>query len=357
MQIGYGLYFQNPHFQRSDREVWQNEVRLAELAEPLGFHSIWSLEHHFTDYSMEPDALQFLTYMAAKTQRILLGSMVVVLPWHHPLRVAEQVSLLDHLSGGRAILGIGRGLARIEFEGFGIPMDQTRQRFIESAELILHGLERGYCEYEGEFIKQPRREIHPAPFKSFKGRVYAGTGSPESMEIVAKLGIGLLINPQKTWENHLEELTTYRAAFRKWQGAEAPPPIVTHHVVCHQDGARAEELARQYLGVYHDSVLRHYEIGAEAFGEAKGYEYYKRMGAALKRHGSQSAAEFFTNLQVFGTPAQCLERIRDVQAKLGNQIAILIFSYGGLPYEEVERSLRLFAAEAVPQLQQSRVPA
>src|ERR671915_2073683 len=107
MHVGYGPLFQNPGNALSDAEVYRQELRLAEMAEPLGFDSVWSVEHHFTDYTMCPDVLQFLSYMAAKTQRARLGSMVVVLPWHDPVRVAEQLSLLDHLSGGRLILGLG----------------------------------------------------------------------------------------------------------------------------------------------------------------------------------------------------------------------------------------------------------
>ena len=101
--------FQNPGQARPDLQVYRDELRLADLAEPLGFQSIWGVEHHFTDYTMCPDVLQFLTYMAGRTESARLGSMVVVLPWHDPLRVAEQVSMLDNLSGGRLILGLGRG--------------------------------------------------------------------------------------------------------------------------------------------------------------------------------------------------------------------------------------------------------
>ena len=102
--------FQNPGNAISDQLVYSNEVKLAEFAEPLGFESIWTVEHHFTNYTMCPDPMQFLTYMAAKTKTIKLGSMVVVLPWHDPIRIAEQISLLDTLSNGRLILGLGRGL-------------------------------------------------------------------------------------------------------------------------------------------------------------------------------------------------------------------------------------------------------
>src|SRR5580700_8742897 len=120
MHVGMAVIFQGQGDGRTDRNVYRNELRLGDLAEPLGFDSIWGVEHHFTDYTMCPDVLQFLTYFAARTERVQLGSMVVVLPWHNPMRVAEQVVMLDHYSNGRFILGLGRGLGRVEFEGFGV---------------------------------------------------------------------------------------------------------------------------------------------------------------------------------------------------------------------------------------------
>ena len=116
MHVGMGTIFQNPGRESSDYDVYRNELRLAET---LGFQSVWGVEHHFSDYTMCPDVLQFLSYVAGGTRDVQLGTMVVVLPWHSPLRVAEEVSMLDNLSDGRVILGVGRGLARIEHQGFG----------------------------------------------------------------------------------------------------------------------------------------------------------------------------------------------------------------------------------------------
>src|ERR1700684_1714074 len=149
MHVGYGAVFQKPGNALPDAEVYRNELRLAEMAEPLGFDSIWSVEHHFDDYTMCPDVLQFLSYFAGRTRNIELGSMVVVLPLQHPIRFAEQVAVVDHQSNGRMLLGLGRGLARIEFEGFRVPLDESRERFVEYAQMILEGLENGYCEFDG----------------------------------------------------------------------------------------------------------------------------------------------------------------------------------------------------------------
>ncbi|MEX2481697.1 MAG: LLM class flavin-dependent oxidoreductase [Gammaproteobacteria bacterium] len=188
MHVGYTTLFQNPDNAMPDGEVYREEVRLAELTEPLGFDSIWGVEHHFTDYTMCPDVLQFLTYMAGRTSRIKLGSSVIVLPWHDPMRVAEQISMLDHLSGGRMILGFGRGLGNVELSGFRINQGESRARFVEYAEMLIEGLERGWLE-GGDLTQQPRRDIRPFPLRSFRGRTYAAAVSPESMphQVLEKL--------------------------------------------------------------------------------------------------------------------------------------------------------------------------
>src|SRR5215471_15237256 len=247
MHVGMATIFQNPGRARTDREVYRSELRLADLAEPLGFESIWGVEHHFTDYTMCPDVLQFLTYMAGRTTRAQLGTMVVVLPWHDPMRVAEEVAMLDHISGGRLILGLGRGAGKVEIDGFRLSMDESRQRFVESAEMLLRGLESGYCEYTGTFIKQPRADIRPRPFKSFKGRTYAAAVSPESVRIMAELGVGILIIPQKPWETVAAELDEYRTAYRQLTGTDPLPPIAAGWVFCDPDAGRARELAARYI--------------------------------------------------------------------------------------------------------------
>src|SRR5437870_1816912 len=188
VHVGMGTFFQNPGRARSDADVWRQGLELAGAAEPLGFDSVWSAEHHFTDYHMCPNVAQFLTWVASRTQRVQLGSMVMVLPWHDPVRLAEEVSVLDHISGGRVLLGLGRGLGRVEFDGFRLEMGESRRRFTEYADAILSALETGEMAYDGELYHQPRVEIRPAPLASFRGRVYASAISPETSRILAKLG-------------------------------------------------------------------------------------------------------------------------------------------------------------------------
>jgi alkanesulfonate monooxygenase SsuD/methylene tetrahydromethanopterin reductase-like flavin-dependent oxidoreductase (luciferase family) len=173
MHAGLSLVFQNLDGQMSDAEMYRHELDLAARAERVGFDSVWTPEHHFDDYQLTPNVPQFLAWVAGQTTRVKLGTMVTVLPWHDPVRVVENFSLLDHLSGGRAMLGLGRGLGRIEFDGFRVEMGESRRRFTEYTQAILHGLESGFIEADGELDQQPRTEIRPRPLASFKGRTFA----------------------------------------------------------------------------------------------------------------------------------------------------------------------------------------
>lgn len=351
MHVGMATIFQNPRRARRDFDVYQSELRLAALADPLGFESIWGVEHHFTDYTMCPDVLQFLTYMAGRSERLLLGSMVVVLPWHDPLRVAEQIAMLDNISNGRLVLGLGRGAGKVEFDGFRLSMDESRQRFVESAQMLLEGLERGWCEYQGTFVTQPRAAIRPAPFRSFRGRTYAAAVSPESSRIMAELGVGILIIPQKPWKEVAKELDAYRGIYREVNGADAPAPIAAGWVFCDESPDRAQAMARRYIGGYYETVLEHYQFAGDHLAKTKGYEYYGKMAEKIATYGTDTVIDYFMNLQVWGTPAQCYEKIVEVRERVGNDAFVGVFSYAGMPEGEAERNLRLFAREVKPALQ------
>jgi alkanesulfonate monooxygenase SsuD/methylene tetrahydromethanopterin reductase-like flavin-dependent oxidoreductase (luciferase family) len=353
------LIFQGRDDGLDDRQVYRNELRLGDLAEPLGFQSIWGVEHHFTDYTMCPDVLQYLSYFAGRTKTVQLGSMVVVLPWHDPMRVAEQVAVLDHMSDGRLILGLGRGLGRVEFEGFGLNQEDSREVFTESAQMLLQGLETGVCEFDGRLVKQARRDIRPRPFKSFRGRTYAAAVSPESSAIMAKLGIGLLIIPQKPWEAVERELAAYRKTYREVNGADAPAPINAAWVICDEDEGRAREMAVRHIGAYWRSVVEHYEFTGEHLKSMRGYESYAAMQEAVSAPGGVDAmVEFFLGLQVWGTPEQCYEKALACTSRCGAETFVGVFSYGGMDYAYAEKNLRTFAREVMPALKaHARTPA
>jgi alkanesulfonate monooxygenase SsuD/methylene tetrahydromethanopterin reductase-like flavin-dependent oxidoreductase (luciferase family) len=350
MHVGYGCYFQNPDGKLSDAEVYAEEIRLAEMAEPLGFDSLWSVEHHFDDYTMVPDVLQILTYFAGRTRRIKLGSGVVVLPWHDPIRVAEQVSLLDHVSNGRLILGLGRGLARIEYEGFRLDQNEGRARFVEYAQLVLEALESGYME-GGEVTRQPRRAIRPFPARSFRGRTYAAAVSPDSVPIMAKLGVGLLIIPQKPWDSVKEDFDTYHRVWREVNGATPiPKPFCGAFVFVDENRDRATELGMKYISDYYYTAMRHYEMTSEKFGKHKSYEFYGNLSKYIAKRGMDGAAHDFANLMPWGTPDDVLEKFAFIRETIDPAAFSIGASYAGMPYSEAERNLKCFVEHVMPEL-------
>ena len=351
MHVGLSVIFQNPGETKPDRDIYAEELVLAKQAEPLGFDSIWSVEHHFTDYTMCPNVFQFLTYMAGCTEKIQLGSMVAVLPWHDPLRVAEQVAMLDVLSNGRTVLGMGRGTGRIEFEGFRVAMPEARGRFAETAEMLLNGLEQGFCEYDGEYVKQPRVDLRPRPYKSFKGRTYAAAISTESAEIMAKMGVGILIVPQKPWPVVQKELTKYRSTFFAATGEQAPAPYCAGWMFIDDSADRAEEMARRYIGAYWDSVIDHYEFNKDHLKNTAGYEFHGEMYDRLKAPGGmQKMTDFYVDLQIWGSPDQVFDKVQTMRENTLADGFMAVCSYGGMPHDEANRNMQQFAKDVMPEL-------
>src|SRR5258707_11546626 len=158
---------------RSDVAVVSDPLAMRDPAEPLGFDSLFALEHHFTGYAMSPAPLQLLAYYAGRTKRITFGTAVIVLPWHDPIRVAEEIALLDILCGGRCLFGFGRGAASVEYAGFRIPMGEARPRFAEAAQLIRKALREPEFEWQGEVYQNPRTPIPPRPLSHPQERLFA----------------------------------------------------------------------------------------------------------------------------------------------------------------------------------------
>jgi len=351
MHVGSGTFFQNLGQTMSDADVWAHELAMADLAEPLGFDSVWAAEHHFTDYTMCPDPSQLLTWVAARSARVQVGSMVMVLPWHDPVRVAEQFAVLDHMSRGRAILGIGRGLARVEFEGFRVPMGESRRRFVEYAEAVIRALETGTIAYDGACYRQPPKAIRPRPFRSFRGRVYASSVSPQSARIMAELGVGILIIAQKPWDKTLADLEEYRGIYREVNGAEPPKPLLVSFTAVHEDEETAREMFERYICAYCASTMTHYEFDNGHLAAIEGYEYYAGLSRNIAKHGKEAFSRFLADLQVWGTPAQVVEQMIENNRRIDGAGVIGVFSCGMMPPALAQANIRLFAEKVRPRLQ------
>ncbi len=339
---------------RPDAAVLAEHLALADLAEPLGFDSLFGLEHHFTGYSMSPSPLQLLSYYAAKTSRITLGTCVIVLPWHDPIRVAEQIAYLDLLCGGRCMFGFGRGAATKEYEGFRVPMEEARPRFAESAQLITKALRDEVFEWDGEFYKIPKMSIRPRPMSHPERRFYASSVSPESAEIMAKLGFGMMVIMQNEWNKAAADIQKYRDIAIS-VGHTPTPPVILTNVSCAESRDEAQERALQYLGAKWDSIDNHYNFSDGHLANVKGYESY---GATAKTYAKmkdpvarKKMTDFYVSIQIVGTPDDCLQQVGELQRLTGTDHIVCDFSYGGMPHHEGELNMRLFAKDVMPVLQ------
>lgn len=350
MDVGLGLVFQNLHDRVTDAEVYRHELALAARAEDMGFDSIWTPEHHFTGYMMTPNVPQFLSWVAGQTRRIRLGTTVTVLPWQNPVRIAESFVLLDHYSEGRAILGIGRGLGKDEFDGFNVPMGEARARFREYADALLTALETGIMEYDGQYLQQPRVELRPRPYASFKGRVYASAVSPESVKLMANLNVGLMIIAQKPWDRVAEDLQAYRRQFFEISGRTAPKPVVVAFVAVHEDAARAQEMRDKYLLEYARSTSSFYQFGNKEFSNIEGYEYYAALANSVEKHGIESFNNFLADLQIWGTPDEVAEKLESMVERFDVGSFIIYTRFGEMPFEVGRDNYELFARKVLPRL-------
>jgi alkanesulfonate monooxygenase SsuD/methylene tetrahydromethanopterin reductase-like flavin-dependent oxidoreductase (luciferase family) len=351
MDVGVLLIFQNYLGRGSDDDTIESEMKVSLLAEELGFDKLWAVEHHFTDYAACPDNLQFLSCVAGRTERSRLGTGAIIVPWNDPLRVAEKAALLDHLSGGRAVLGLGRGLARREYAGFGIDMNESRERFDEASRMILEALDTGFIEGDGPFYPQARTEIRPRPRAGFRDRLYCVGMSSESVEQAALLGGRLTVFSQQLWEDFATgSLRAYRESFRKHHGREPLPPLTGDLMFCHADPKQAESLAMEYMPNYFRTIIQHYEIMGDHFKDVKGYDFYADSGELFKAVGLETASLGYCQVNCWGSPEQIIEKLRARFELLGGFELNVIANYGGMPWDLCEESLRLFASEVLPEL-------
>ena len=366
MHVGLCTGFSN-YRKIPDARFMQEELKQILLGEELGYDSIWMTEHHFDDYSISPAPLMTLAWLAARTKHMRLGTAVIVAPWHDPVRLAEQLSWLDHLSGGRLVVGLGRGLARLEYEGLRIDQSKARELFDEIVAMVITAMETGFIE-GGEIFKQPRREIRPRPLRSLKGRAFVAGGTPDSLRATARLGLPRLFLNQPMTTNtqrppfgggkiqagHVPVQVDaaddpWLTAWKEFHPNVPPPgPFVSNLVFVDESKDRAFELARTYAANTFRSAIAHYEMASEHHGSVKGYEAYKSL--RLKPEDIEPAVEGVVQQSVYGTPKDVLARFEEVKAQRKPQGFFPHLWTGGMTHEEVIRNLTFFAKHCLPEL-------
>ncbi|XRQ12788.1 LLM class flavin-dependent oxidoreductase [Actinomadura welshii] len=348
LHIGMNLGFAALDGELTDEEMYHGELDLAVAAETLGYDSVWVVEHHFEDYSLCPDNLVLLAHLAGRTSRIKLGTAAVILPWNDPLRVAEKALMVDAISRGRLLLGVGRGLSRKEFEPFRIPLDETRDRFDEAAPMIFEALESGVIEGGGPYYPQPRAVLRPRPRETFIGRRYCVAGSPDSLVMAARLRASMMSFIVKPVADLMPNFTRYRELFEAEHGEIAPPIALNVNMYCHEDDALAEERHFEYVNRFFMSNIEHYEMAGVHFAGLKGHERYAANAAYFREIGLEKAARDYAATALWGNPQRILGQIEAIRDVIGDFELTLAPSFGGMPHDQARASLDLFAREVLP---------
>ena len=308
-------------------EQMMEEVRLMDR---LGYWSVWFAEHHFDGYALIPDTLLLCAAAARETQRIRLGAAVVVLPFHHPVRVAEQAAMVDCLSDGRLLLGVGRGYQPHEFVGFGQTLEESHQRYDQSLNVLVRALNESDYSYDsGGIWKGEGVTAWPKPVQS-PMPMWGAAISEASFERFGKLGWPILAFPASTPPEKLKnQFDLYRDTFREYNHSPENMRIS----------------ATMFTYVSNDA-----EEGHETFERAMG-KYFAHLDALTRTAETEQQLydRLPTTARLSGHPSQVIDSLRSVQDYLGITDVLNVTHFaGGLTHQQTLQSIELFAREVIP---------
>jgi alkanesulfonate monooxygenase SsuD/methylene tetrahydromethanopterin reductase-like flavin-dependent oxidoreductase (luciferase family) len=328
-------------------EHYEGRLALVEHADRLGFWCYQLAEHHGTPLGMAPSPNVFLSAAAVRTRRIRLGPLVNVLPLYDPVRLVEEVCMLDHLSGGRLELGVGRGGSPGELALYGITPDETRAIFREALDILVAGLRTGRFEHEGERFRRTGVGTPLRPLQRPYPPLWYPTSFTDSVPWIAAQGLNLALGflLEKQGVDAAEVVRHYRRAWEEHRDDEgrlnahvAEPALgVIHHVVVADSDAEAHALARPALRRFFDS-FNHIWL------TQRGIEYYPSNVDAFIEAGHV----------LIGSPATVRAQVERVLSGGANYLAGA-FAFGDLPAAASLRSLELFAREVAPAVQRRLV--
>ena len=364
MRVGYQIFNANIYGDKplslqsgsavvTDADRIRAEFELVEMADKAGLDTIWASEHHFSSYMTSPNLCQILAYVVARTKNADIGTAVIVLPWHDPVRVAEEVAMLDIMAGQRKLfVGFGRGASTLEYEGFRVPMNESRGRYNEALEIVRTALTTEQFSFDGEYFKLPEMTTHPRPASTdLTSRMYCAFFSPESMERAARDGLGALFAVMRD----LDEYPTEVGRFNQVRADVGLPPIPTKiasFIYCAESRAEAEEEGVQYVLDYYASLENHYHwSSSEKYKKIDSYQFYADLGEQRSKASEADTVAALIKNSLFGTPAEIVEKIEAYAEASGCDEVISPFIYGRMPFEKAEKMTRLFLTEALPKIQ------
>jgi alkanesulfonate monooxygenase SsuD/methylene tetrahydromethanopterin reductase-like flavin-dependent oxidoreductase (luciferase family) len=345
MRFGTYHVFQCPPGRRAD-DVMREELARAELAEALGFDDVWVPEQHFSPYCLAGDALLLAGNLAARTRRVRIGTAVVNLTFTHPLRFAERVALLDHVTGGRVDVGVGRGYQFPQYGVFGVPIDETRAIFEEALDVVLRALSGEEFDYQGRHFSIPTVRLWPAPVRPPGEVLLHAVNSPESMARAIARGLpAIMARPLSPFAEQIEEMARYRGALSA-AGVDPAPVLarttVLKYAFLAPTRSEARTLAREALE-WDLQILQHLTTPTTR-EMPRGYELYERRGGRLPEYAYE---DWLEHVLLFDDPDGCAEKVAQLR-DAGVERLLLWMGVGGVAHDLVVRSMTLFAEQVAP---------
>jgi alkanesulfonate monooxygenase SsuD/methylene tetrahydromethanopterin reductase-like flavin-dependent oxidoreductase (luciferase family) len=338
---------------RSERQFLEENIELIEYADAVGLDAAWFAEHHFSEYGVMPSTQVFGSFMAARTKRIRLGTGVVVLPFHNPVRLAEEFAFLDQLSEGRLDFGVGRGYQPAEFAGYGVPMAQSRQRYTEALAVIRQAWSEGEVNFHGEHYHFDGVKIRPRPLQLPHPPLFGSSFNPDTIQYQAMQGLNLLFTPLLAPP---DRVANYRAILKK-NGHDPTAFRVGGLVFVYVDEDR-----ERALHDFEDPCMWYYRtftrmIPAKQYPESEGYyrDLHGTMSAFLQAY-DQKAMSFAQAVEsgpfhhgfLIGDPAYVREKLRGLLEMYGGMTDVLCWTrMGGLDHKKVMRSMDLFVNRVI----------
>ncbi len=328
IRFGYLVDFRNPPGSALGfAELYSEMFRQIEHAEQCGFDSIWLSEHHFTDDGYLAPIMPALAAVAARTRRVAIGTFVLLAPFHHPLRLAEDAAFIDVISGGRLRLGIGLGYRAEEFEVLGVPRRQRLGRTLEAIEIMRRAWTGERFSFEGKYFQFRNARVVPRPISQPHPELLWGGMAPKAIERGAELGLSFACNLGA------KEVAMYHDALRRCGRDPAAYNVVSSRPVYIADSA-AEAWADIERPLMYQA-----EVYAKWLSEAvPGQHWFVPDTAGLQRSA------------VFGTPQEVITRLRAWLGKNPMTELVVVMQLPGLDPSKAMRSLQRFTTDVMPAL-------
>jgi alkanesulfonate monooxygenase SsuD/methylene tetrahydromethanopterin reductase-like flavin-dependent oxidoreductase (luciferase family) len=350
MPFEFGIFHEFPRtLGKTDAEAFAGSFAQIEAAERWGIDVAWLAElHFFPERSVGSAPLMIASALSARTRRIKVGIAVQVLPLCHPLRLAEEVATLDHISGGRLVYGVGRSGFQTTYEAYGVPYGESRERFAEVLDVLRLGLTGERFSFEGRFHRFRNVTIVPRPVQQPHPPLRIAATSPDTYPAIGAMGLPIFVAVRLgTLEELGPNIAAYREAWRAAGHAGQGQVYLRVPVYVADTEAAARTDPEASIMEFYRTLGRQIEESATREG-ARAVEQRAVRGQALR---TVSYADALREKVVVGTPDTVTARLKDLTAKLGLDGVLAEINCGGLIDDaKVLRSLQLMGEEVAPRL-------